>query len=88
MYKTNTARGRRTNIKELILKLISSNRNQDIQMPAKGLDLDPVNLPTLNVTWINLNAINDVVINENHSVANILQSYSERVKWPSKLVFF
>jgi hypothetical protein len=43
MYKTNTARGRRTNIKELILKLISSNRNQDIQMPAKGLDLDPVN---------------------------------------------
>jgi hypothetical protein len=57
-------------------------------MPAKGLDLDPVNLPTLNVTWINLNAINDVVINENHSVANILQSYSERVKWPSKLVFF
>lgn len=88
MYTTNTSRGRRINIKELILKLISSNRNQDIQMPAKGLDLDPVNLPTLNVTWINLNAINDVVINENHSVANILQSYSERVKWPSKLVFF
>lgn len=50
MYTTNTARGRRTNVKELILKLISSNRNQDIQMPAKGLDLDPVNLPTLNVT--------------------------------------
>jgi hypothetical protein len=43
MYTTNTSRGRRINIKELILKLISSNRNQDIQMPAKGLDLDPVN---------------------------------------------
>ena len=88
MYKTNTARGRRTNIKELILKLISSSRNQDIQMPAKEVDIDPVNLPTLNIAWINLNAINDGVINENHSVTNILHSCIEWVKWPSKLVFF
>jgi hypothetical protein len=88
MYKTNTAWGRRTNIKELILKLITSKRNQDIQTPAKEPDLDLVNLPTLNVKWIHLNAINDVVINENHSVANILHSCSEWVKWRSKLVFF